>query len=74
MFGLRRVIIRLFCETIHPGTKEGTLQKGQELNPTHRHSEGPYHNLEKIRASNTVLHQHLTFWRLTTQIVVVPHR
>ena len=36
------------CETIHPGAKEGTLQKGQEPNPTHRRSEGPFHNLEKI--------------------------
>ena len=31
------------CETIHPGTEEGTLQKkGQEPDPTDHRSEGPY--------------------------------
>jgi hypothetical protein len=39
--------------------KKGTLQKRQEPNPTHHRSEGPYHNLEKTRESNTVLHQYL---------------
>jgi hypothetical protein len=37
-----------YYETIHPGTKEVTLQKGQEPTPSHRRSEGPYHNLEII--------------------------
>ena len=32
---------RNMCETIRPGTKEGTLQKGQEPNPTDHRSEGP---------------------------------
>jgi len=30
------------CKTIRPDTKEGTLQKGQEPNPTDHRSEGPY--------------------------------
>ena len=50
------------CETIHPGTKEGSLQKGQEPNLTHRRSEGPFHNLQKTRGNNIELHQCLTFW------------
>ena len=50
------------CETIHPGTKEGAPQKEQEPNPTHRRSEGPYHNLEKIVSThqqNPHRHTHL---------------
>jgi len=45
------------CETFHPGTQEGTLQKGQEHNPTHRRSEEPYHNLEKTGGYNIELRQ-----------------
>ena len=50
-------ILSYLKETIHPGTKEGTPHKGQEPNPTHRRSEGPYHNLEKTRGNNIELHQ-----------------
>ena len=31
-----------YLRTIRPGTKEGTLQKGQEPNPTDHCSEGAY--------------------------------
>jgi len=51
------IYTNLVCETIHPGTKEGILQKGQEPSPTHRRSEGPYYNLEKSRGTNIELRQ-----------------
>ena len=56
--GLKIYIICIICETILPGMKDVILQKGQEPNPTHHRSEGPYHNLEKIVHISKNPHRH----------------
>ena len=55
------------CETIHPGTKEGTVQKGQKPKPTHRSSEGPLHNLEETVSTVQQIRMDKTLKQVTTK-------